>query len=347
MKSVLRLSPTGTTINSKSTATPAPIPTLAKTLHFTLSPEQLHPTIGALVKPPQGKAQYQLDVANALWGQKGYPYLPDFLTLIRKDYGAELHEVDFVGATEEARQTINSWVEEQTHNKISNCVPAGSLKPLTRLVLSNAIYFKGTWVYKFDHRATTAQPFFISAKESRAAPMMHQEGNFRVHWSSDHAVLELPYAGNELSMVLFLPNEVDGLTNLEKALTAATLKRNLGDLKPEKVNVSMPRFHMTRAFALKEALSRLGMPRAFAQDDADFSGINAGKPEPLFLEQVLHKAFVEVNEDGTEAAAASGAVIGAKSAPRMFRADHPFVFVIRDLRTDSILFLGRVVNPLE
>jgi len=320
---------------------------MADTLHFPLDSERLHPAMGALVlKGPGGKAPpYQLHVANALWGQQGYPFLPEFMALTRKHYDAGLHEVDFARATEKARQTINAWAEEQTKRKITDLVPPGVLTTLTRLVLTNAIYFKGTWVYQFDKKKTAAEPFFVTAEESHPLPLMQQKREFNYFQDSDCRVLELPYAGEDISMVVILPEKVDGLAEVEKTLNSASLKKYLSALKSRKVEVYLPRFQMTREFGLKDALSEMGMPVAFSPNDADFTGINGGQPQRLFIKDVLHKAFVAVNEEGTEAAAATGVVMEPTSLPPRFRADHPFIFLIRDLRTGSILFLGRVADP--
>lgn len=320
---------------------------MAKTLHFTLPPERLHPAMGATIRqsPAGSKPPYELHAANALWGQRGYPFHPDFVGLTRKDYGAGLREVDFEGATEEARGAINQWVEKETREKIKDLVPSGALDTQTRLVLTNAIYFKGTWLKQFERKATREEPFFISAEKKQPVPLMHQNGSFRYLREPDCRVLEMPYTGGDLSMVVLLPERVDGLSALEQSLDAAKLKKYLSALREQKIDVYLPRFRMTCGAELKEALSELGMPRAFSPSQADFGGM-VREPKPLFISKVIHKAFVDVNEEGTEAAAATAVVVGEKSArPEVFRADHPFLFLIRDLRTGSILFMGRVADP--
>jgi len=322
---------------------------MEKVLHL---PDQkrLHPALAALLKQANGsgsakKRGYQLSTANALWGQKGYPFLADFLKLNKKYYGAGLRHVDFSGGTETDRKTINAWVQKQTQDKIKDLLKRGVLTSDTRLVLTNAIYFKGDWASQFKKDRTRPEPFHLAAGKTVKVPLMHQKQTFGYHDGGSFQALEMPYVGKDLSMVVLLPKKVDGLADLEKSLTPANLGRWLKGLRSKEVQVALPRFKMTSAFQLKETLSSLGMPLAFSRR-ADFSGINGGK-EPLFISAVVHKAFVDVNEQGTEAAAATGVVVGTTSArvTPEFRADRPFVFLIRDKRSDSVLFLGRVVNP--
>jgi serpin B len=321
-----------------------------KTLHFTLDQDRLHPAFATLVKQVNGdgeKRGYQLSTANALWGQKGHGFLPDFLKLTKDRYGAGLNEVDFVNATEQARQTINAWVAKETQDKIKEMIQEGVLDQITRLVLTNAIYFKGDWASPFSKHATTDLPFFLNANRKVQAPMMRQGGKFKYLDGEDFQALEMPYVGKELSMVVLLPKKVNGLADFEKTLTADKLSDWLAQTHQLEVYVTLPKFKLTAEFKLEDELSEMGMPLAFSEE-ADFSGMD-GKKE-LFLGNVIHKAFVEVNEEGTEAAAATAVVVaksddGPERQLPVFRADHPFVFLIRDTRTESILFLGRVVNP--
>jgi serpin B len=325
---------------------------MAKTLHFTLDQEHLHPAMGALIRElndPGKPSGYQLSVANALWGQKGQPFRKDFLDLTRTDYGAGLHEVDFARATEAARKTINTWVEQQTRDKIKELLKPGILDPDTRLVLTNAIYFKGDWVYQFDKKRTHQADFHVTEKQTVQVPLMsmtNEKGEFKYLKGDDFQALELPYAGKHLAMVLFLPDKLDGLAEFEKGLTAAKLDGWIGQLKPTKeVFVALPKFKMTKEFSLKDMLTKMGMRQAFDPDKADFSGIDGSRD--LYISAVIHKAFVDVNEEGTEAAAATAVVIkptAVRLTPR-FQADHPFLFLIRDNRSGSILFLGRVADP--
>ncbi len=323
---------------------------MAKTLHFSLPQERLHPAFGTLEKQLNAagkKGNYELSVANALWGQKGYGFLKPFLELTEKNYGAGLKEVDFVRQTEKVRKTINAWVEEKTKDKIKELIKPGVLGALTRLVLTNAIYFKGDWASKFEEKNTKPAPFHISKERSEEAAMMYQKEEFKYAQKEKLQILELPYKGEELSMVVLLPEEVDGLAELESSLTPERLAEWTKRLHKREVMVYLPKFKMTSKFGMAEMLAAMGMPDAFS-GAVDFSGMN-GKRD-LFISAVIHKAFVEVNEEGTEAAAATGVVMkltAVPAPPPVFRADHPFIFVIKDNNSGSILFMGRVSNPAK
>jgi serpin B len=325
---------------------------MAQALHFTLPPDELHPAFAALLKELNGEGQkrgYQLSVANALWGQKGEGFKDDFLKLTKDNYGAGLRQVDFAGNSEAARQEINAWVEKQTQDKIKDLLKPGVLSPLTRLVLTNAIYFKGDWTSPFKKDLTRDEAFDDGGGAKAKVPMMHQTARFKYHDAETLQVLEMPYAGKELSMVVLLPKKVGGLADLEKSLTADKLAGWLGQARNEDVIVSLPKFKTTAELSLKPTLEALGMKKAFQMTGADFSGMN-GKKDDLYITAVVHKAYVDVNEEGTEAAGATGVVIGVRAVPAQkpeFRADHPFVFLIRDTRTGSVLFLGRLVNPTK
>jgi RNA polymerase sigma factor (sigma-70 family) len=320
---------------------------MAKTLHFTLGQDKLHPAFAQLAGQLKGgkKSGYRLNVANALWGQKDHRFLAEFLELSREFYGGGLKEVDFLNATEQARQAINTWAEEQTEKKVKELLRPGVLDEQTRLVLTNAVYFNAAWERPFDKKLTRPEPFFLTADPDRKVnvPMMYQDNRFG-YWANEEVqVLELPYKGKDLSMVLLLPVKVDGLPQLENRLTPANLKKWLGGLETQRVWVTLPRFTCTSAFSLKKALADMGMPRAFEPGGADFSGLDESKR--LFIQAVEHKAFVKVDEIGTEAAAATAVVVNVKSEPPSFRADHPFLFLIRDNRTGAVLFLGRFSSP--
>jgi serpin B len=322
---------------------------MAKALDFTQSQDRLHPAFAALlaqINEGGKKRGYQLSVANALWGQKGFGFLPDFLNLTRDRYGAGLHEVDFVNATEAARKLINAWVEKETQDKIKDLLPPGILTTDTRLVLTNAIYFKGFWAEKFKKGFTREEPFKTSASAAVKAPLMYRTGDYLYLDGGDFQALELPYQGKDLSMVALLPKKVDGLAELEQKLTEANLKGWLSKLHKQEVQVALPQFKMTKKFSLNDALKALGMRRAFIPGGADFTGMS-GSGKKLFISAVVHKAFVDVNEEGTEAAAATAVVFPGLSAriTPVFRADHPFVFLIRDNRSGSVLFMGRLSNP--
>lgn len=325
---------------------------IAKTLHFTLPPEQLQPAMGAVLADlNSAHTGYQLRVADALWAQQGWTFLPDFLKQIETNYGAGFNQVDFKGATEAARLTINQWVDRKTDNKITDLFQSGVLTPQTRLVLTNAIYFKGDWQTQFDKAQTKNEDFHPSQTQAIQAHLMHREGSFSYFNGGTFQALEIPYKSGELSMIVFLPNEVAGRSALEESMTAANTEHWLRGLSPvPKVIVTMPKFKMTQQFGLKGILGAMGMPQAFEKGVADFSGMT-GKPD-FIISAVIHKAYIDVDEEGTEAAAATAVVMSramVMSPVRVripvFRADHPFVFLIRDNRSGAILFMGRVTDP--
>lgn len=318
-------------------------------LHFTLDQKQFHPAFACLeaqLKAVQEKGDIEVNIANALWAQEDYVFLKEFLDLIHSNYGTVLNHVDFEMACEEARKKINAWVEQKTKDKIKDLIKPGVLNSLTRLVLTNAIYFKGRWESQFKKSRTKESPFWLSIDKSVEVPMMTQKRQFKYMESESVQILELPYVGDDLAMIVLLPRKIDGLAQLEADLSVENLNMWIDHLRKKEVSVFLPKFKMTSQFRLSETLASMGMPDAFG-GNADFSGIDGTKD--LFISAVIHKAFVDVNEEGTEAAAATAAVISLTSAPSTppptFRADHPFVFLIRDNRSGSILFVGRIVNP--
>ena len=319
---------------------------MAETLHFPLSAEDFHTAMGGLIDQINDPARegYSLAVANRLWGQVGYPFLPEFLGTVEENYGAGLEQMDFIGAPEPSRLTINQWVEDQTSNKIKDLLPPDGISPQTRLVLTNAIYFLGDWQYKFDPELTTDTPFYTAPDENIILPMMHQEQDLRYAEYDGLQVIEFPYNNEELSLVALLPEDIDGLPALEQSLTSESLDTYLDGLSETSVSVHLPKFEMTCKFELRDALTAMGMTDAFT-GAADFSGIDGTRS--LFISKILHKAFIQLDEEGTEAAAATAVVMEYSSADPLpeFRADHPFLFLIRDNVTDSILFLGRVMEP--
>jgi serpin B len=295
------------------------------------------------------KPAYQLVIANALWGQKGYSWKQDFLSLTAACYGAGLYEVDFAGHTEAARDTINAWVEKQTHDRIKELIAKGSLNILTRLVLTNAIYFKANWAQEFSDSLTEDQPFNVTLTKQVILPMMFRKGNFRYMETDTFQALDMPYKGRELSMIVFLPKKTDGLGAFERGLTSECLSAWLERFDDKEVAVSFPRFTFQSGFALANILETMGMKDAFSPTLADFSGMTTATNEDVYVSNVIHKAFVAVDEKGTEAAAATAAIMATRAMPRpgskIFRADHPFLFMIRHNSTGIMLFMGKVVNP--
>jgi serpin B len=323
---------------------------MAEVLHFSLEQERLHPAFASIDKvlgEMQKQGNIELNIANSLWPQKGYPLLKGYLSIVREHYGVSITPVDYGKARETARQMINAWVEAKTKKKIKNLLQPGVLEALTRLVLVNAIYFKGNWANQFKKSLTQDRPFWLRPGRSVQVPMMTQKEEFRYAEHNRFQILELPYAGDELSMLVLLPKKVDGLKELERVLTKENLAKWTADMSEIEVKVYLPRFKITSRFRLDRSLEAMGMGDAFDAAKADFSGID-GKEHRLFIGAAIHKAFVEVNEAGTEAAAATGIAIGLTSMPQpplLFRADRPFVFMIRDNLRGSILFMGRVVDP--
>jgi serpin B len=319
---------------------------IARTLHFPLPSARLHPVFAALnrevIAAPDATASYELYVANALWAQQGGEFRRDFLEIGTRHYDAGLNRVDFAKGTEDARNTINRWVAEQTRDKIKELLGKGVLDDMTRLVLTNAIYFRGAWEQAFNPTQTREGDFRVSDTMTVKVPLMYQDSQFRYMGSRDAIGLDMPYETRNLSMILLLPPEKGTLADFEKTLTADNLENWVNAMKPGRVRVMLPTFQIESQFSLRRALSTLGMPLAFSTD-ADLSGITGRKN--LSVSEVVHKGFVEVNEVGTEAAAATGVVSMLKSAPPQFIANRPFVFLIRDNRNGSVLFLGRVVNP--
>jgi len=317
---------------------------MAATLHFPADQQVVHKGLAALQEilvRDQEKTACRLALANRLWGRDGVPFLPTFLQTTRENYAAELTTLDFGHQPEAARATINRWVAAQTEDNILELLLPGDIDIGTELVLTNAIYFRAQWALTFPVEQTRKTLFHISATEQTATAMMSGTGRFAYAGMPDIEVLQLPYACQDLAMVIVLPREIEGLSTLESSLDPLRLQELLDGLQEEELGVFLPRFSLQTRFELQDVLQRMGMVKAFTAE-ADFSGMT--KRRGLFINRVIHEATIEVDEQGTEAAAATAVVL--KRGPRPFRADHPFLFLIRDLRTGCILFMGRVLEPL-
>ena len=320
---------------------------MAKAMHFSLSQDKLHPAFSNLqdkLKKVQKKGNVQLHVANSLWPHKEYPFRKEFLRLVKKNYKTEITAVDYVRQTEKARKTINAWVEDKTRDKIKELIKPGVLNALTRLVLVNAIYFKGDWASQFDKKSTREMLFKLSPDKAVKTPMMYQKGQFGYWADKDLQVLEMPYVGKQLSMVVLVPTRIDGLPQLEEELNVENLRRWTSQLRKRKVDTWLPKFKLECDFRLDKVLQAMGMVDAFTSN-ADLSGMDG--TDWLYISAALHKAFVDVNEEGTEAAAATAVVSRAICMDPQFRADHPFVFLIQENQTGSILFIGRMTDPTK
>ena len=326
---------------------------MSDTLHFVLSQDRLHPVFngldielskrgeGARGKDGEG---FRLNIVNAIWGQEDYRFLAEFLDVLAENYGAGLRTLDFVNAPEASRITINDWVSEQTESRIEDLIPEGAIDALTRLVLTNAIYFNAAWQFPFNEDATADGPFYLLDGGEVIVPMMTQTESFGYTAGDDYQAVALPYDGHELSMVILLPRE-GRFETFESSMDYQVIKGIISDLGNQQVNLTMPKFEFESQFSLKKALTAMGMPVAFSAD-ADFSGMT-GKRD-LAIDDVLHKAFVSVDEAGTEAAAATAVIMTLTAVPAppvVVTVDRPFIFLIRDIETGAILFVGRVVNP--
>ncbi|WP_434046039.1 MULTISPECIES: serpin family protein [Sorangium] len=323
---------------------------MMRALRFTLPQERLHPAFNALDLALASRGEgaegqdgegFRLNVANALWGQAGSSFAPSFLDVLAESYGAGLHVVDFAQAPDEARGIINGWVAERTEDRIKDILPEGAIQPATRLILTNAVYFNAAWQFPFDEDDTAPGDFTLMDGTSVSVPMMSNSAQVRHGEGDDFEALELPYDGGELSMVLVLPS-AGGARFLD--IDPEWLEGVFASLETRSVTMTLPRFKFESSLDLVDPLVQLGMPLAFT-GLADFSGIDG--QGGLFISDVLHKAFISVNEAGTEAAAATAVVIGETSAPEpaTIRFDRPFLFFIRDTATGAILFVGRVMEP--
>lgn len=323
---------------------------MGKVLHLAENPTQGAATAGGLLRAIQGQGRqrkYQLHVANSLWGQKDQVFLPEFLRLTDEHFGAGMRLVDYKGNAEGARQQINRWVEEQTRERIKDLIASGVLNADTRLTLVNAIYFKADWDSPFKKEMTFDAPFHVSADQSVKVPTMHRTDHMAYAHGPTFQMLELPYTSGETSMLILLPKAKHGLAALEKELTWGQVGEARKQQRQVKVALALPKFKMRTQAQMGELLQALGMPLAFS-DDADFSGMTGQRD--LKIDKVIHQAFVEVDEKGTEAAAATAVTMKAMAAPVEeppieFRADHPFLYAIVEKSTGTILFMGRVVDP--
>ncbi len=289
----------------------------------------------------------ELSIATAVWAAQKYPFRSEYLRSLAESFQAEAHLLDFAAA-QEACEAINGWVSRQTRGRISRIVDPAAIHKLARLVLTNAVYFRSAWRSPFEESATKAEPFRCAGGPAVTAPMMHQRTECGFKQAGDHSAIALPYADRQAEMVVYLPAGDDGLAAFERAFPAAA-EDLLGGFAHEDVILALPRFRLSQERRLSEVLSAMGMPDAFREDLADFSGVT--RAERVFLSEVLHSTFVTVDEAGTEAAAATAVMLAGAAPhqrpPRRFTADHPFVFVIRHRVTDQILFMGRVADPRE
>jgi serpin B len=328
---------------------------MADTLHFALQQDRLHPAFNSLDlalasrgEGAKGKDDkgFRLHIVNAIWGQKDYQFLPEFLDVLAENYGAGLRLLDFVREPEPSRITINDWVSDQTEGKIKDLIPQGVIDALTRLVLTNAIYFNAAWLTPFDKELTSNGTFHLLEGGDVTVPMMRQSHSLGYATGDGYQAVELPYDGNELSMIVLLP-DTGKFESVQNSLDAALAEHIVSDLQSREVDLTLPKFQFESEFSLADTLAAMGMPAAFS-GDADFSAMTGNRE--LTITDVVHKAFVSVDEAGTEAAAATAVVVGLTAVPEQpvqVTVDRPFMFLIRDIQTGTILFIGRVVNPIS
>ncbi len=331
---------------------------MAEVLHFTLVQDDLHPTLNALDISLTTNEDHEitegtfvLNIANSLWGQKDYPFVPEFLETILTNYSAGIEFVDYKTDFETARLAINDWVSGKTEEKIKDLIPQGGINDLTRFVLANAIYFYSDWLYTFEKSSTRDSNFNLLNGGTVDVPIMRQIAPFKYSSGEGYQAVELPYVGDTVAMTIIVPDSGE-FANFEASLNKELLQHILDILEHKAVQLHMPKFSYEYNLELASTLAEMGMPRAFHEIDAEFFGIVKETPEkyPLYISDIFHKAFVAVDEKGTEAAAATAVVGGVASGPRVdvsLNIDRPFIFLIRDTVNGAILFMGRVLNPLQ
>ncbi|MGB7538042.1 MAG: serpin family protein [Anaerolineales bacterium] len=327
---------------------------MAQALHYTLSQDRLHPAFNKLALELESRSRsedlepdqvFQLNVANSLWGQAGFAFEKDFLDTLARHYAAGMRLVDYEKDAEAARQKINDWVSQSTNQKIKDIIPQGALDALTRLVLANAVYFKAAWAHPFEPDATQPGSFRLLDGTTVEVPTMQEQASLRSITAEGYRAVELPYAGWQLSMLILLPDEGD-FEAVQARLDSGFIDGVVSGLQSGEVLLAMPKFKFEWSLGLVDGLKALGMRDAFDPEAADLSGMDGQRD--LYITDILHKAYVAVDETGTEAAAATTVIVGTASMPAEpieFKIDRPFFFLIRDNPTGTILFLGRVTNP--
>lgn len=323
---------------------------MADAMHYSLPQSQLHPTFNSLDTSlnaySQGEDAFQLNIANAIWGQAGYEFLPEYLDLLAEQYGAGLRTLDFAEDPEGAAEAINAWVSEETEGKIEDLVSPGLLNSFVRLVLTNAIYFNGQWLLQFEEEATQDEGFSLLDGSKVQVPMMSQTDSFDYGQGDGYQAIKLPYQGAPVSMLFILPEE-GRFEEVEGRFSPALMDEVASNMVYRPVELSVPKFTFESEFNLSETLAQMGMPAAFG-GEADFSGMTGNRD--LNISDVVHKAFVAVDEEGTEAAAATAVIMAEMAAMPMddaviMKLDRPFLFLIRDDDSGTILFAGRVLDP--
>ena len=329
---------------------------MLEALQLTLPEEEIYPIFNALLlqiensqkmtKKGSEGSQFQLNIANSIWGQSGYDFETDFLDILARYYGAGLYNVNFRLDPEAATEAINEWVANETQEKIEGLIPEGAISELTRLVLANAIYFNGSWLYSFDQANTSEQPFTLLDGSTIAVDMMKLAGKSLAYYKSENfQVVSLPYLSSDFNMMLFVPDQ-DSFDDFEDQFSSKRLTASVNEMAFVTVDLSMPKFDFESMVSANDALKALGMEQAFDVDKADFSGMTTA--DELMITDVLHKTTITVDEEGTEATAATAVIVGIRSMPPepiSVVVDRPFYFMITHKPTNTILFLGKVVQP--
>ncbi len=323
---------------------------MAKSMNFKPNTPDFHLSYGKYLKTldKNAKGNIQLRIANRLWGEKTYTLKPEFISLNKEAYNSPLQKMNFIGSPDGSRMEINAWVEKQTEQRIKDLIPPGAITTDTRLVLTNAIYFKGDWLYQFDKKNTRDKKFNLADGSTIKTPFMNFEGALNYAENDLAKMIRLPYKGEKQSMIIVLPHETKNLTRVEEQMNASTFASVLYAQQPE-VILALPKFKLTVPLGLNGYLQNLGMHEAF-NAGADFSKMTPSND--LWISSVVHKAFIEIDEEGTEAAEATAVIMTIESVgphtppkPKEFIADHPFLFYIIDDETQSILFMGRLMEP--
>ena len=332
---------------------------MAETLHFRLPQRELHPAMAALNQAVTTLPEhvdddaFRINIANSVWGRRDHPFRDEYLQTLKDSYGDEVRETDFKEKPEESRVRINDWVADETEERIKNLIPPGEIKPETALVLANAIYLDAKWLHEFDRDYTRRKPFFLLDGTEVQVPAMTQSEDLAHVQGRDYQAVVLPYRGGSAAMTIVVPDQ-GKFAQVEETLDEALLTEITSGMELKLVQLTMPKFETEHSMELLKTLSAMGMPNAFSESEADLQGIDGsscarGDEQCLYVSQAFHKAFIKVDEEGTEAAAATGVIARAVSGPPTpdvtLNIDRPFIFVIRHLASGAVLFMGRVTEP--
>ncbi len=323
---------------------------MQQTLHYGPQDVSFHSQFANLIESLRvsEKSDFEMTIANAVWVQNNYKLQKNYLQIVKGKYLSEAREIDFISQPDASRETINEWVSDKTANRIHNLIPPNAINAMTRMILTNAVYFNAEWSHKFNPKMTRKESFYCMNGEIIETDMMYQRHYYQYSQTSDYQMLELTYKGYEYSMLIILPKNPGGLSKLNKRISCKDIAKHDNSKQQEDILVYLPKFRLETAYELNAYLMEMGMTDAFSQQ-ADFSGMTGNKD--LMISSIFHKAFIEVDEEKTEAAAATAVVMKLTAmapspvAPIEFRADHPFMFIIRNQKEKAILFMGQLTTP--